>query len=68
VFQRRNSFLVLVPENAGGTGVDYLTHTIYKLAAGSLDPDAALRQLRALIEEKSISIPMCVAQPITPKQ
>jgi hypothetical protein len=55
-------------EHTAGTRMDYLTHTIYKLAAGSLAPDAGLRQLRALIEDKGISIPMRVAQPITPKQ
>jgi hypothetical protein len=31
--------------NAAGTGVDFLTDTVYKLVAGSLAPDAALRKI-----------------------
>ncbi|MGD8753675.1 MAG: hypothetical protein PVG14_19760 [Anaerolineales bacterium] len=41
-------------EYTSRTGVDYLTHTIYKLAAGSLAPDDALGQIREWVQNDCI--------------
>ncbi|MGD2158047.1 MAG: hypothetical protein PVG32_14320 [Anaerolineales bacterium] len=42
----------MVPELAAGTRVNYLTDTVYKLAAGSLAPDDALRQIRMWVQDE----------------
>jgi hypothetical protein len=39
-------------EHAAGTRMDYLTNTVYKLAAGSLAPEAALRQIYECIQNE----------------